>query len=253
VATVFNTNRANASQLKLVVQAILLDPEARYGQNADGFGKLREPLLVLTHFWRAMHAQHHCGRNIAASGNSAATNYANQPYRYAGYSTAWATDDTQYSSGVAQASLDALTVFNFFKPGFVPPGEMTTRTLFGPEFQVQTDSIIANSTNTMLYKAYDFDSADTCGANDDFGDVMIDHAQDAALAGSNPSGGSAAALVDAYNKRFMSGQMSPFMRATVILHLNTVDANTWGSDWKRQRINRALYLILTSPEYMIQK
>jgi hypothetical protein len=59
--------------------------------------------------------------------------------------------------------------------------------------------------------------------------------------------------VDAYNKRFMSGQMSPFMRQTLINHLNSVDANSWDSTWKVQRIKRALYLILTSPEYMVQK
>jgi hypothetical protein len=51
----------------------------------------------------------------------------------------------------------------------------------------------------------------------------------------------------------MSGQMSPFMRQTLINHLNSVDANSWDSTWKVQRIKRALYLILTSPEYMVQK
>ena len=33
------------------------------------------------------------------------------------------------------------------KPGFKPGGEMTTRNLLGPEFQLQTDSIIANTAN----------------------------------------------------------------------------------------------------------
>ncbi len=160
VATVFNSNRSSSTQLQAVVQAILLDPEARYGQwqNPSTFGKLREPLLTLTHFWRAMGAQHICGQNVAASANSAATNYANQPYRYAGYSTAWNTNGTQYG-GVDQASLDAFTVFNFFKPSYMPPGEMTTLGLVGPEFQISTDSIIANTTNTFSYYAYDSTSA----------------------------------------------------------------------------------------------
>jgi uncharacterized protein (DUF1800 family) len=262
VATVFNNNGANVrGDLKAVVKAILLDPEARYGQwqNPDTFGKLREPLLTLTHFWRAMHAVHHCGQNVPYVPNqSNASFYANQPYRYAGYSTAWSTDDTQYGVGLAQAPLDANTVFNFFKPGFVPPGEMTSRSLLGPEFQLQTDSIVANSSNGVGYRAYNLDVNDLCDAGDTFGDVKIDHAQDVALAGSGQGGPAdpADALVDAYNMRFMSGQMSPYMRDQLVTYLNTID-HYWaypnGSDWRLQRVYRALFLVLSSPEYMVQK
>jgi hypothetical protein len=87
---------------------------------------------------------------------------------------------------------------------------------------------------------------------------MVNYAQDKALAGS-ASGGSADPsdrLVDAYNIRFMSGQMSPFMRNQLVSYLNTIDsdwADPQGSDWRLQRVYRALYLVLTSPEYMIQK
>ena len=258
VATVFNTNRTSATQLRAVLQAILLDPEARYGQwrNPDTFGKLREPALVQTHFWRAMHARHVCGQNLPASGDGSASYYANQPYRYGGYSTGWSMGDTQYSVGVAQAALDAFSVFNFFKPDYLPAGEMTTGSLLGPEFGLQTDSIIANSTNTLRYRAYYYDTNDTCDGDDYFGDVSIDHAQDLALAGST-NGGTADPsdrLVDAYNRRFMSGQMSPFMRNQLIDYLNQFDSSDdEGDDWRMQRIYRALYLIFTSPEYMIQK
>ena len=273
VAKVFNDNRASSSQLQAVVQAILLDPEARYGEfsNPTTYGKLREPLLTVTHYWRAMHAVHTCGANIAAVGTPGTngyqypTNYANQPYRYAGYGTAWSTGQTTtYGIGFSQASLDALTVFNFFKPGFVPPGEMTAAGLFGPEFQIQTDSVIASSNNSYANFAYNLDTTDTCDENpqdngfDPFGDVKINHAQDVALAGSG-SGGPADPsdrLIAAYNARFMSGQMSPYMANQLKSYLDTIDSS-WayptGSDWRLQRIYRALYLILTSPEYLIQK
>ena len=263
VATVFNNNGSGVrGDLKAVVQAILLDDEARNGaqKNPDTFGKLREPLLTLTHYWRAMHAQHKCGQDIDQNNSDGTVThyrYANQPYRYAGYGTAWNTNATQYG-GVDQASLDAFTVFNFFKPGFKPSGELATRNLVGPEFQLQTDSIIANSTNTYTYLYYygNQDYTDSC-TNDQFGDVKIDHAQDVALAGSGLGGPTDPAdrLVDAYNKRFMSGQMSPYMRDQLLTDLNPID-NTWannGEDWRVERIKRALFLILTSPEYMIQK
>ena len=246
VATVFDSNRASATQLQSVVQAILLDPEARYGQwhSPDTFGKLREPLLALTHLWRGMAAQHWCGNNLAGA------NYANA-YRYAGYATAWSTGGTQWQ-GIAQAPQDAFTVFNFFKPGFLPPGEMSTRGLLGPEFQLQTDSVIALSANTFRGFFIDPDLSDSCDPNNDtIGEVKINHAQDLALAGGG-SGGPSDALVDAYNHRFMSGQMSPFMRQTLIGYLNNIDSS-WGANWQMQRIDRALYLIFTSPEYMIQK
>jgi uncharacterized protein (DUF1800 family) len=263
VAKIFNDNRASSTQLQAVVKAILLDPEARYGQfhNPESFGKLREPLLTLTHFWRAMGAQHKCGNDIPASGDSAASSYANRPYRYAGYGTAWSTGiSVSWGVGVDQASLDAPTVFNFFKPSFAPPGEMSARGLAGPEFQIATDSIVAATNNTFAsYALYgDYDLAAACDPDDDFGDVMVNYAQDKTLAGS-ADGGSADPsdrLVDAYNIRFMSGQMSPYMRNQLVGYLNTIDsdwADPEGSDWRLQRVYRALYLVLTSPEYMVQK
>jgi len=264
VATVFNANRASATQLQAVVQSILLDSEARYGQwqTPDTYGKLREPLLTVTQFWRAMHAQHKCGVNVDqdnGDGTFTHLRYANQSYRYSG--NASYTEATQYG-GVAQAPLDSFTVFNFFKPGFKPGGEMTTRNLLGPEFQLQTDSIIANSTNTFRYYTYGgYDLSHVCDTDDTYGDVRVSHIQDLALAGSGQGGAADPSdrLVDAYSKRFMSGQMSPYMRKQLITYLNTID-HTWsdsndpnGSDWRFQRVYRALYLVLSSPEYMIQK
>jgi hypothetical protein len=261
VAGIFaNDGTGVRGNLKAVVQAILLDQEARYGQlrSPDTFGKLREPLLVMTHYWRAMHATHVCGQNIAADGDNAAVYYDN-PYRYAGGGTTWSTGQvTSYGVGVDQASLDAPTVFNFFKPSYMPAGEMTTRGLLGPEFQLQTDSVIASSTNSYISYANYYDIADSCDNDQPIGDVKIDHAQDVALAGSGQGGPTDPAdrLVDEYSKRFMSGQMSPFMRNELLTDLNQID-HFWaypdGSDWRLQRIYRALYLILTSPEYMVQK
>jgi hypothetical protein len=49
--------------------------------------------------------------------------------------------------------------------------------------------------------------------------------------------------------------MSPFMRQSLIGYLNMIDSSyaNDGEDWRLERIYRALYLILNSPEYMIQK
>lgn len=180
--------------------------------------------------------------------------YANQPYRYAGYTTAWGTSDTIYGSGIGQAPLDAFSVFNFFKPDYRPPGEMAQAGLYGPEFQLNTDTLIVNSTNSTAGKAFGFDISDACDPGDDIGEVKINRAQDLALAGSANGGPADPAdrLVDAYNLRFMAGQMSPFMRTTLLSVLNPIGVSD-GPDWKQRRINRALLLIQTSAEYMVQK
>ena len=253
ITSVFNNNGSGVrGDLKAVVQAILLDPEARVGQfhAPDSFGKLREPLLRMTHFWRATGALHHCGQNVGG------LHYANQPYRYAGYTTAYGTSDETYGSGVGQAPLDSPTVFNFFKPSFGPSGEMTTRGLLGPEFQIATDSLIVSSTNSLFGKSFNGDLTDTCG-NDPIGDIALNRTQDLPLAGTVAGGpsSSSAGLVDAYNKRFMAGQMSPFMRNVMISYLNTISSASDPNqpDARVSRVNRALLLISTSPEYLIQK
>ena len=50
----------------------------------------------------------------------------------------------------------------------------------------------------------------------------------------------------------MSGQMSPFMRNVLVTRLNQLTDNSEG-DLGRRRVQHALYLIMNSPEYSIQK
>jgi len=246
IANVFNNNGSNQrGDLKAVVKAILLDPEARYGQFRDPevFGKLREPLLRITHFWRAMGARHQCG---GLDGDPLYANYANAPYRYAGYDLAYGTDDTIYGNGVGQAPIKADTVFNFFKPGYVPGGEMAAAGLLGPEFQINTDTLISNSTNAFFgFYGPGFDASDApaCSGYGPPGEVAIDRSSDMAFLTANGN----AALIDRYNRIFMSGQMSPFMRQTLLSYINSLGGSS------RQRVDTLLQLILTSPEYMIQK
>lgn len=257
ITAVFNDDGSPGhvrGNLGAVVRAILLDPEARYGQwrQPETFGKLREPLLRITHLWRAMDARHHCGRDHSSGGTT--YHFGNQPYRYAGYATAWGTSDSVYGNGVGQAPLSAFSVFNFFQPDYAPPGEVSAAGLLAPEFQLSTDTLIANATNSTAWKTWGLDIADPCDPQDDIGEVKIDHARDAALAGSanGGPGDPADRLVDAYNLRFMSGQMSPFMRQTLLSALAPVGVAD-GADWRVRRVRRALLLIQTSAEYMIQK
>jgi uncharacterized protein (DUF1800 family) len=228
VAQIFNNNGVGVrGDLKAVVKAILLDPEARYGQwqRPDTFGKLREPLLKITQMWRAMEARSTGGR--------------------VGSLNPWPPIEEQ----IGQAPLRSPTVFNFFKPDFAQPGEVATRGLVSPEFQILTDTSIVATPNYLFHEVFcDYTGSTDCWASDDPATMQMNEDRDAALAASDP-----AALVDEYNALFMAGQMSPFMRNVLVTRLNQMSVDDYGDALGLRRVQHALYLILTSPEYSIQK
>jgi len=213
--------------LKAVVRAILLDDEARYGpwRSPDTFGKLREPLLKATHLWRAMEA-------LSTSGRIDTLN------SYPGSEELY-----------GQAPLRSPTVFNFFKPDFRPAGELATRGLYAPEAQILSDTTAISTPSNYYYYVFCYYTASSaCYYSDDPATLQMNEARDYALAASNP-----AQLIDKYNLLFLSGQMSPFMRSVLVTRLSALTAGDFGADLGRVRVQHALYLIMNSPEYSIQK
>ena len=238
VATVFNNDGTNVrGNLQAVVQAILLDPEARSGQfqKPTTFGKLREPDLRMTHLWRALSAREICADPAFLNGD-----YLN-PYRYSGHFTGAVLADFRYAIGVGQSVMNAPTVFNFFRPDFMPPGEMTSLNLHGPEFQINTDALISNTVEALFDKSLNFDQSDSCSNGDYGGDGNL------AIARGPDSTLSTPALLDKYNTIFLSGQMSPFLRQTLLDYMGSIGGTP------DQRVSTVLMLLLTSPEYVIQK
>jgi uncharacterized protein (DUF1800 family) len=228
VAQIFNNNGGGVrGDLRAVIKAILLDPEARYGQwqHPESFGKLREPLLKITQMWRVMEA----------SSTGGQINSLNS----------WPPIEQQ----IGQAPLRSPTVFNFFKPDFAQPGEVQDRGLVSPEFQILSDTMVMSTPNYLFHEIFcDYTASDRCWASDDPSTMQMNEDRDAALAVSDP-----AALVDRYSVLFMSGQMSAFMRDVLITRLNLLTEDDYGSDLGRARVQNALYLIVNSPEYSIQK
>lgn len=125
VAAVFADNGNGVrGDLKAVVTAILMDPEARRGDDATqaqpNDGKLKEPVLFITNVLRAMNAV-----SDGASLSDQASNMKQQPF---------------FSP----------TVFNFYHPDHVIQGS----TLIGPEFEIfNTSTTIARSNfvNSLVY------------------------------------------------------------------------------------------------------
>jgi uncharacterized protein (DUF1800 family) len=117
VATVFNDNgQGSRGDLKAVVQAILLDPEARGDVKLDaGYGKLREPVLFMMGAARAVNTKSD-GVYFGGAGAGLGQNLFNSP-----------------------------SVFNYYPPDHVLPATGDT----APEFAIQNSSTFINRENVV--------------------------------------------------------------------------------------------------------
>ncbi|MBP6675029.1 MAG: DUF1800 domain-containing protein [Vitreoscilla sp.] len=213
VAAVFaNDGTGQRGNLGAVLKAILLDTEARgdAALQSTTAGKLREPLLRFTAWARA------CGVSSA--------------------SDAWALGDTtDPATRLGQAPLRSPTVFNFFRPGYVPPNSgIATAQLVAPEFQITNESSVAGYVN-YLQRAV----AGTLG------DLLPDYA---AL---QPLADDAAALVAELNTVLAAGQLSAATAGSMTTALATMPAGTTGA--RTARIQAALVLVLAAPEFLVLK
>ena len=202
--------------LRAVVQAILLDDEARNGHRTAPvtFGKLREPLLRQTALWRAFKAR-------AADGLY--------------------DDLADPSNTFGQGPLQAQTVFNFFRPDHRPPGPVADAGLLGPEFQILTHSLITSTTNAYESQVFRGHVGYASARPDQ---VLLDLSAERALA-ADP-----AALVARLDRLLLAGQMTPEMRNVVTNH---VSAEPLANGNGLQRALEAVYLVISSPEFAIQK
>ncbi|PJA42333.1 MAG: DUF1800 domain-containing protein [Lysobacterales bacterium CG_4_9_14_3_um_filter_62_6] len=218
VASVFNNNGSGVrGDLRAVVRAIVLDSEARARPVvASSAGKLREPLLRWTQVWRAFAATN-------------PNNRFNDWYVWYPYYT-------------PQASLHSATVFNFFLPDYAAPGaDVAQAGLFSPEFQIETDTFVTRFTNFLTTTAtWWFSGNPSLDPNDSRINIEREKALSANVE----------ALLEHLDVLLMGGTMSPFMRTTLKNHLSQVPL---ADDNGYRRSTDALSLILTSPEFSIEK
>ncbi len=213
VVDVFDDNGQGVyGDLGAVVAAILTDSEAMTGvpsSNSVVFGKMREPLVKLAELWRYYGAAANDGIYVIPS--------PTQKY--------------------GQAPLDASSVFNFYLPDYLPPGEMADAGLFGPEFQISGESSVVSVANDLMTRANQYVGA---SGNTD-STVAINISALVALAGTPSS------LVDQLNHDLMYGSMSTTMRSTLIDMVTNVSTDP------TKRVTSALQVLLASPEFSIQK
>ncbi|HTN47814.1 MAG TPA: DUF1800 domain-containing protein [Burkholderiaceae bacterium] len=216
VASAFANNGAGVrGDMRAVLRAVLLDDEARSASAASqpGWGKLREPVLRLSAWARAFGA-------TSASGNYTIRNVADP------------------STALAQNPLRSGSVFNFFRPGYVPPSTaISAANLVAPEFQITGESSVAGYLNFMRL------AVDTgTGAAQD---VRSNYATEVTLAG-NP-----AALVDRVKLLLTANQMTDATRTTIVNAVSSISATATNA--MLNRVKLAVFLTLASPEFIVQK
>ena len=214
VATVFENNGSGVrGDLRAVIRAILLDTDARNDAAAaasTSFGKLREPVMRLTGWARAFGATSPSGQ--------------------------WTLGNTSESAfGLTQSIGRSPGVFNFFRPGYTPPGSaMASAGMVAPELQIANEVSVIGYINFIQV-----------AMRDGRGDVKANFTDFVAKATDSQ------ALLDLINLRIAANQVSAATIAQLKPAIDSV-ATTTPTDLQN-RVSIATVLIMASPEYLILK
>ncbi len=222
VSAVFADNGYGVrGDMKAVIRAILLDPEARDASAAASnpqFGKVREALVRYTEWARAFTAQSRGGVYNLGS-----------------------PEDPIF--GLGEMSLRSPSVFNWFAPGYVPPGTSIEKEgLLAPEMQMTNVSTVVGYLNYLQ---------NSIGADSVNGpDLFATYGQEISLA-NDPN-----TLVDRINLLLMAGRMDSTLRGQIIGAVNSVAIPTGDQNAINaalaNRVKIAIYLTMASSTYIAQ-
>jgi uncharacterized protein (DUF1800 family) len=233
VATAFNNNGAGVrGDLQAVFAAVLLDEEARSpsGLTQNGFGKLREPIVRMVQWGRTF--------GLASARGS------------------WKMGDTSNpATQLGQSPLRSPSVFNFFRPGYVPPSTaLSVSHTPAPEFQLVNESSVGGYLNRMqsvirsgIYVNAPDLPQNTSNATNGY-DITASYLAELGLVLD------ATALVKRLNLLLCAGQMSGANQSLIVNALNATALSATSTDSaKRDRVAAAVLMVMASAEYLIQK
>jgi hypothetical protein len=203
--------------MQALIAAVLLDPEARRGDDSTTEnpldGHLREPVLYVTNVLRAFHG----------------TTDANNFLVYVALDMG---GEFLFNSG---------SVFNFFSPLYeIPAADFNTppvSPLSGPEFQIFTSA-------SSLSRVNDIEGA-IFNSSVDGSSTHIDLSAYAVIAGNDNDLGT---MVDAMNLQLLHGTMSAPMRTAILTAVSAVPSSD-----PLDRARTAAHLIVSSSQYQIQR
>jgi uncharacterized protein (DUF1800 family) len=138
-------------------------------------------------------------------------------------------------ANLAEEAMHSPTVFNFFGPDYSAPGAIATAGLKSPEFEITTDSTVISISNYLRTAIY-------TGLGPSGDRITLALSPEQARA-SDPAG-----LVDHLNTVLMAGGMSSNMRTILINAVTQIPSTN-----TLERVRTAIYLVVNSPEFAIDK
>lgn len=235
VAAVFNNNGAGVrGDMKSVIKAILLDPEARGSRKTDvTYGKLREPFQYITNLLRTF--------NVRAS----------TPIDVNGVPTSPPASCQNRSDGVLDWNAHLMgqdiwispSVFNYFPPDYVVPGT----DILGPEFALANTGTSFARNNYVMGISFGWSWFDVATGANPYPwtpcGTSIDHSEATAWVTADPTGNS---LIEGLNTKMMHGTMSEAMKSQIRTAINfNVPA--------QYKAYQAIFLVASSSQYQIQR
>ncbi len=220
--------------MKAMIRAVLLDPEARDAKIAAGktYGKLREPVLRLTALLRAFGATSDSAKYLIGTTDDAGTQLGQTPLR-------------------------SPSVFNFYRPGYVPPNTLAGKQgLAVPEMQITHETTVAGYANYMISGVMYGFGQNGVDWQAKRRDVQLDTR--ALLA----SVGDSDALADAVLERLLGPAPNDALKSEIVAAVDSLPipelrADGSNKDWvetsKKYRVSAALAIALVSPEFLVQK
>ena len=236
ISGVFNNNGTGIKgDLKAVVRAILLDPEARRADAlADNqFGKLKEPVLKFTSLMRAFDV-----RADQPLTEDKAVVEETVRFFWSGYD-------------YGQRAYGSPSVFNFYRPDYSPANAFGNGDIAAPEFQILTEKNITAASNwggSIIFNSYDF-LREGCEENLTFesgvGCLFARFEDEIEIARD------AGELLSHLDMLMLGGQMSSGMRDVLLEHIEPFNADS--EQERLYRVAEATYLIWMSPEFAVQR
>ncbi len=216
VAAAFNDNGLGVrGDLKAVVRAILLDPEARGNlKTAPRYGKLREPVQLITNLGRIFPARDFSGESLSDGG-------------FAGHVTQ-----------LGQNPFNSPTVFNYFSPDYIVPGT----TVLAPEFEILNTGNGVKRTNFLHILIFE---GLTANATDSLRGTSLNYSEFLAAAQADATGNQ---LIDLLNARMMHGAMVQAQKDKVLTAIQVIPSTN-----AAYRVKTAAYLLAASSQYQVQR
>ena len=134
------------------------------------------------------------------------------------------------------------SVFNFYPPDYPLAGT----NLVGPQFAIHNANTALERFNYLTY-LFDWNGSDP--------DANIPNSigTKVNLAAFEPAAATPDVLVDNISLLTLGRTLAPTPRSKVIAAVSWWTSNTGGSNWKRNRVAAAAYLVLASPDYQVQR